>query len=100
MKKIRKLTELNIKKPYLAKISWMDAVGSAEWFGGSNSVLDWANGTDSAIVEVGWLLHKDSDRVILASRKHLYNDGSVNWGMIQWIPRPWIVKLVRVKTNG
>jgi len=93
MKRIKKL---NIEKPYLVYLEWMDAVASSRWMK-YDEVLEWVNANLVPIKEVGWLLHQDDTCIVLGSRRHDYEDGTIfEVGQIEWIPRAWVVKLKRI----
>jgi len=96
--KIPDIKKLNIEKPYLVEVQWIDAIGNAQWFDPAE-ILDWLNyNRKCAILDTGWLLHKDKDCVLMAMRKHKRPDDIVfQWGGLHFIPIAWIKVIRRLK---
>ena len=94
--KLKKISKFNIKKPYLVYVEWYDAIANNGWFT-YDELLEWVNdNADRTIKESGFLIHKDDNCVVIASRQGGFTDPT-NYGLIQWIPRPWVKILKRIK---
>lgn len=73
----------------LVYIEWHDAVGSEAW-GSEESILIWGERySDWKIFEVGWLLKKTKDYILIASRYNESSEKEAQWGQVQKIPRTW-----------
>lgn len=87
------------KKPYQVQIQWLDAIANPKWFS-EEDILPWLEDNHVPIVEVGWLLYRGKEGIILASRMHKSLSGEIQWGMLQWIPSRWIVSMKRIKVES
>lgn len=97
-RKMPELKKLNVERPYLVELHWMDAMANEAWFTPAE-IPEWiTNHIGNPINSTGWLLHKDSKCIVLASRRTFYSDGTIHhFGGLHWIPRCWVVKIKRLK---
>jgi len=54
-----------------------------------NSIRVYAN-------DIGWLLHKDSDCIVIASGRMQFDDGTTHWSGLTFIPSGFLVKISRL----
>jgi hypothetical protein len=80
----------------LVYLEWEDAHASADWFTDeeAKNYFDEQYGKSKS---VGWLIRENEDWIMLASRLgESIGDTSESFGMLQKIPKTWIVKKVRI----
>lgn len=81
----------------LIYIEWADAVHNAEWFP-RHLAEGWHDMTQYTIKECGWLVKEDKRGITLAGRyKPQDNLTEAQYGGLQWIPKPWIIKRKTIK---
>lgn len=81
----------------LIYIEWQDAVHNAEWFP-KHLAEAWHDQTQYTIKECGWLVKEDERGITLACRLKPEDDNTEQqYGGLQWIPKPWIIKRKAIK---
>lgn len=81
----------------LLYIEWADAVHNAEWFP-IDLAEKWHDSTQYTIKECGWLVKEDKRGITLAARyKPADQNTDAQYGGLQWIPKPWIIKRKEIK---
>jgi len=96
-KKKKPKPKYNLTDPPQYEIWWMDAIANAEWFR-PNQIEEWVEDIANPIKQVGYVLRKDNDCVVFASRIHADKDDNIfSIGGLQWIPKAWIVKMIEIK---
>lgn len=85
------------KKPKLVYIQWVDACSNNSWFS-DQEAREWAYGIDWVVEEVGWIIEETPDYILLGSRRVGENKNvHPTWGLLQKIPKPWILKRKAIK---
>jgi len=80
----------------LVRIEWIDACSNSGWFT-EKEMLKWANDHSNYRCEnVGYLITKTKDYIVVASRISQNNDEERQYGNLQKIPRTWC-KITKLK---
>lgn len=91
-----KKPQWNFENPPLVRVEWMDAIANAHWFD-PEEIIKWEKTNWEPIIDVGYLLFQDKRRIVIASRRSNFKGEGRRYGMIQWIPRPWVKSIKRLK---
>ena len=86
---------MGLKKGSLIYIEWADAVSSGSNWTDEDNIEEWIDGTEWVIKQCGWILHEDKTHLtIYAQIKPEDKFTCTQYGHIQKIPKPWIIKKV------
>lgn len=73
----------------LVRVRWIDAVANTAWFKEAE-MLEWAASMSDCLCEnVGWLVAKNKNYIVIASRSTEMNGDGAQFGQLQKIPRTW-----------
>lgn len=74
----------------LVKVEWDDAYGTDLWKTHDDLVEEFLNGSQFQCINVGWLIEKNSQCIVLASR---IAPNEEQFGLIQTLPKKMIKKI-------
>lgn len=73
-------------------VEWQDAHSKGAWCA-PKEVEEFIKTEKCICLEVGWILSETKDEIVMAARKLKWKeDGDMEYGLLQKIPRAWIRK--------
>lgn len=79
----------------LSYIEWADSVEAVQKWHTLEEAIEWDKDVVFTVQQVGWVLKEDKDSILIAGRRNVQgtlDDISDEYGMIQKIPKAWILK--------
>jgi hypothetical protein len=86
--------DIEIKYPIVI-IKWVDAHSSASWYSQEEALRWFEDRNNYACENVGYLVSETKKGICLVGR--IAENG--DWGMLQRIPKKWIVKVIKVGSS-
>lgn len=78
-------------------VEWHDAHSDSAWLS-NNEVEKFIKKEKCICINTGYILSETKDEIVLASRKVKWSiEGDCQWGMLQKIPKTWVLKKRRLK---
>lgn len=81
-------------------IEWADSVYATGEWRTLDECLEWDRDVTFTVKQVGWILKEDKDSILIAGRKNeqgILEDIEEEYGLIQKIPKAWIIKRKELK---
>lgn len=90
---------MNLSKMKVGQLyyfEWVDATANSSWKS-KTEALKWCEKTSCCIKEIGWLIYKKNGKFGFASRICEWPDEEPDFGMLQIIPKAWILAFKEIK---
>lgn len=81
-------------------LEWADSVNALDGWRTLDECVEWDRDVVFTVQQVGWILKEDKNSILIAGRRNLQgnlDDISEEYGLIQKIPKAWILKRKELK---
>lgn len=77
-------------------IEWCDAMAYLDTWTSTDDAIEWSKSNEGMVKQVGYLISKDKDHILLASRIGFINTDEPELGGVFKIPTKWVKKIITI----